>query len=94
MTGTRESALQALDEVLANEPGKVGHDFSEATRRLTAYRQELIQAWRGSRDEADRKTLDAVNSALSVVVGAQFPLGGVPWDSLRQARSSLGSQVR
>ena len=31
-------ALAVIDKLLAEKPEKVGHDFSEATRRLVAWR--------------------------------------------------------
>jgi formate dehydrogenase major subunit len=82
-------ALAAIDTLLANRPEKIGHDFSEATRRLTAWREDCILRWRETHATEDRRRLDRVNAAISVVVGGQFPLGRVNWDSIETVRRDL-----
>jgi formate dehydrogenase major subunit len=84
------AALAAIDTLLADRPEKVGHDFSEATRRLTAWREHCIARWRETQADEDRRRLDRVNAAISVVVGGQFPLGPVNWDSIESVRRDLG----
>ena len=86
---TGEHALAVIDKLLAERPEKVGHDFSEATRCLSAYRDELIGAWRESGAEHDRLRLARTNAVLSVVMGGHFPLGPVPWPHLETAREQL-----
>jgi hypothetical protein len=85
------AALHALDKLLSEQPGKVGHDFSEATRRVVAYRDELVAIWRKTRTEADRHRMAQANAVLSVVVGSQFPIGAVPWPHLAAARDQLAT---
>jgi hypothetical protein len=82
-------ALAAIDQVLADRPDKVGHDFSGATRRLAAWRDALAQRWRASADSDDRRALERVNAALSVILGGQFPLGQVPWPEIERVRQDL-----
>ncbi len=84
-------ALQAIDKLLADKPEKVGHDFSEASRRLCAWRDELVERWRLTRDEDDRRNLERVNAAISVVVGGQFPMGHVPWPEIEKVRNDLAA---
>ncbi len=84
-------ALRILDKLLAERPEKVGHDFSEASRWLTGYRDELIAVWRRTGAERDRERLARVNAVLSVVLGGHFPLGGVPWQHIEQARKALSA---
>ena len=86
-----DAALRLIDKLLAERPERVGHDFSEATRCLTACRDELIEAWRHSGGDTDRQRLTRVNAVLSVVVGGHFPLGQVPWKSIEQARAQLAN---
>jgi formate dehydrogenase major subunit len=81
--------LQAIDALLADKPDKVGHDFSEATRRLCAWRDQFIQRWRQTHSDEDRRNLERVNAAISVVVGGQFPLGSVPWTEIEKVRGDL-----
>jgi formate dehydrogenase major subunit len=87
------AVLRALDKVLADKPNKVGHDFSEATRCVSAWRDALIARWRQSRAPADRRNLERANAALSVVVGGQFPLGEVPWPHLERTRQDLAEMI-
>jgi len=86
-----DAALRLIDKLLAERPERVGHDFSEATRCVVAYRDELIAVWRRSGAEADRQRLARVNAVLSVVVGGHYPLGEIPWTSIEQARTQLAT---
>jgi formate dehydrogenase major subunit len=81
--------LAAIDKLLADRPEMVGHDFSEATRRLTVWRDRCIGQWRETRTAADRQRLERVNAAVSVLVGGQFPLGSVKWESIENMRRDL-----
>ena len=84
-------AIAAIDQVLSDRPNKVGHDFSDATRHLASWRDALAQRWRRSAAEADRRALERVNAAISVILGGQFPLGQVPWQEIEKVRQDLGS---
>lgn len=84
-------ALAAIDQVLADRPNKVSHDFSVATRQLAIWRDALAQRWRQSAAEIDRRALERVNAALSVILGGQFPLGQVPWPEIERVREDLRS---
>ena len=88
------AALRAIDKLLAERPRKVGQDFSEATRSVTAYRDQLIAIWRDSGSQADFDRLAAVNSVLSVVIGGHFPLGDVPWGHIEKARRQLADNLK
>lgn len=84
-------AVQAIEKLLAHRPEKVGHDFSEATRRLVAWRAQLIDRWRQTQAGADKRNLERVNAAISVVVGGQFPLGSVPWPHIERVQNDLAA---
>lgn len=84
-------AVQAIDRLLAERPEKVGHDFSEATRRLIAWREQLINRWRQTEMDVDKRNLERVNAGISVVVGGQFPLGSIPWPQIEQVRDDLAA---
>ena len=87
---TGSKALTAIDQLLADRPDKVGHDFSAATRHLVAWRDALAQNWRRSAAEEDRRALERLNAGLSVILGGQFPLGQVPWPEIQSIRQDLG----
>lgn len=84
-------ALQAIDKLLRDKPEKVGNDFSEATRLLCAWRDRLIEHRRETQAEGDRRDLERVNAAISVIVGGQFPLGSVPWPKIERVRDDLAA---
>jgi hypothetical protein len=87
------AALRIVDKLLVERPTKVGHDFSEATRCLSAFRDELIDHCRRNPSTADRQRLTSVNTVLAIVVGAHFPLGDIPWPKVEQARSLLATAL-
>jgi formate dehydrogenase major subunit len=92
--GPGKRALALIDNLLAERPEKVGHDFSEATRCLSAFRNDLIGRLRATGAEADRARLDGTNAVLSAVVGGHFPLGGIPWEHIEKARGRLAAVLR
>ena len=89
MDRSAAASLRVLDTLLSERPNRVGHDFTEATRWLTAYRDELIMIWRRTGSEADRTRLAAINAVISVIVGGHYPLADIPWDAIEQARHQL-----
>jgi formate dehydrogenase major subunit len=90
-TDLGSDALGAIDKLLRDRPEKVGHDFSEATRLLCTWRDCLIERWRHAQAENHRRDLERVNAAISVVVGGQFPLGGVPWLAIEKVRDDIAT---
>lgn len=87
------TALRLVDKLLAERPTKVGHDFSEATRCLAAFRDELIHHSRANPSSQDRERLAKVNTVLAVIVGAHFPLGEIPWSQIEKARGLLAATL-
>ncbi len=91
MDRAADNALRMLDKLLAERPDRVGHDFSEATRWLAAYRDGLTTIWRRSGSETDRRRLTQINSVLSVVIGGHYPLADIPWPHIETARTVLAN---
>ena len=88
-------ALVAIDAALAQRPHKGGHQFSAATRCLSAYRDGLIGDLRAGRAVPDtRARLGRVNAVISIVLAGQFPLDKVPWTGIEAARSTLAEVLR
>ncbi len=89
------AALAALDAALRTRPAKDGHEFAQATQCLVAFRNRLTDRQReGKREGADVSTaLDQVNALISVVLGAHFPLGTVPWPAVERARAALAKLI-
>jgi hypothetical protein len=83
-------ALSHLDALLLKAPRADSTLFSYCTQCLAVLRDELIAAHRAGTPSAEARTrLAHVNAIISVVMAGHFPLGPVPWDELRKARSWL-----
>ena len=88
------AALAALDAALACRPEKDGPKFSAAMRCLCIWRDEIRAQHRARRaDPFTQRELDGVNAAISVTIGAHYPLGEIPWDELEVARALLAALV-
>lgn len=81
-------ALADLDAVLAKKPEKDDYALTEATQKLCAWRDRLIDAARGG-GEAERNRLERANAVISIVVAMHFPAGPIPWEALAGARDWL-----
>jgi len=86
-------ALRLVDKLLAERPDKVTHDFSAATRCLTAFRDDLVEDWRANRSEAARERMAKANAVISVIVGGHYPRGDIPWQHILEARKQLATLV-
>lgn len=85
----RTRALAALDRAMDEPPADAKDDLTEAVRSVAALRDELAGAWRRTEAAEDRRRLDAVNAILSLLAGLEYPLGGMKWKRLGEARDSL-----
>lgn len=87
-------ARAAVDQVLHDRPNKIGHDFSEAVIGLSKLREQVIAERRADpTSEALLHRLGRLNSVLSVLIGAHYPLGDIPWDCLEKSRGVLAEIV-
>jgi hypothetical protein len=82
-------AIAAIDRLLADQPEKVAHDFSAATRCLASWRDALVRRRRDLPAGGDHHALERVNAAISVILGGEFPLGKVPWREIDRVRQLL-----
>jgi hypothetical protein len=82
--GDCREAIRCLDRAMAELPAKLSEDVDEAERVLARVRDRLIELAR--RERRRPVALDRVNVALSLVVGVEYPLGGLHRDVVRQAR--------
>ncbi len=84
------AALAELDKALAAKPEVDGHIFSRAAHELSSLRDGMASRQREVGATANsRRRLEHVNAVISVVLGAHFPLGSVPWEELQKARNWL-----
>lgn len=88
-------ALAAFDDALSHAPHKDGHALSETSRCLSHLRDALIACQRESGiTEASASRLETVNGVISLCLAAHFPLGDIPWPSIRQGRDALERVVQ
>jgi HPt (histidine-containing phosphotransfer) domain-containing protein len=94
MSNLREQALRQMDEALEKPPAELKAELDVVERTVAALRDELISQLRTSPDSRTREELDQVNAALSLIVGLEYPVGGIQREMLKQARSALRSPAR
>jgi hypothetical protein len=83
-----EPALDALDRALGDQSDY--GDLVEASRRLVALRDMLIaERRRGTPDPEHR--LERLNTILSLVVAAEYPLEGARHERVATARQELAA---
>ena len=90
-----DESLAALDRALAARPHRDGQAFTEATKPMCAYRDELRYALRDTPDDLVlRRQLKAANLAITLMLAGHFPLGDMPWDQIETLRDHLEAMRR
>jgi hypothetical protein len=92
--GAGREALEQIRKVLAERPKRDGHALTAAVQALTEYRDHYVERHRREGGSRYRATLERINAVVSVVLGAEFPLGEVPWGELEKARDWLNDILR
>jgi hypothetical protein len=82
-------AIHLLDDALEKPPAELRAEVDVAERKIATLRDELIERLRASSDGQTRTALDKVNVALTLVVGLEYPMGGLQRKMLEQARTTL-----
>lgn len=89
-----EAALAKLDHIIDEQPKRLSEAFSEAVRCVVRLRDALIERRRSDASDAAAKDwLERTNAMLSLLVGAEYPLKAVHWDSASQARDALRAML-
>ena len=87
-----DASVEALDRALAARPRRDGQAFSEATKPMCAYRDELRHVVRADPGDLDaRRRLRAANLAVTLMLAGHYPLGDMPWDQLDALRTHLSA---
>ncbi|HEV7666061.1 MAG TPA: hypothetical protein VGQ62_21190 [Chloroflexota bacterium] len=90
------AALELLDGALNRPPLELKAEVDDAERAVVALRDNLIDRCRQTENRPDsalRQALDQVNVALSLVVGIEYPVGGLQRALIQQARQVLAALV-
>ena len=84
------AAVSALDRLLEKHPQNLEGALVEATRCLVALRGRLTAMSREApHDRTWCDQLAQVNAVLSVLMAGHYPIEGVRWDCIKQARDAL-----
>lgn len=84
----RQDAVRLIDDALQKPPAELKAEVDDAERLVVGLRDALIERLRGG-DASVRTALDNVNAALSLIVGIEYPLGGLQRSMLDQAHKAL-----
>lgn len=85
-----ENVRATLDALLDKPAAEAHADLYIVERQLTALRDALILLLRENRAvEVNRPLLNQVNATISLIVGCEYPKGGVQWELLTQAKDAL-----
>ncbi|MBV9580183.1 MAG: hypothetical protein JO057_16470 [Chloroflexi bacterium] len=85
----RTQALQLLDEAIQKPPAELKAEVDVAEQRIATLRDVLIDQLRSGSVAEARAALDSVNVALTLVVGLEYPMGGLQRNMLEDAREVL-----
>ena len=88
-----QKGLDALEAVLASKAPPEKDLIAEATRCVARYRDALIESRRHGEASADGR-LREVNSLLSELVAAEFPLVGVRRKRIEAARDAYRGMIQ
>ena len=86
-------AIQLLSDAIDKPPTELKAEVDEAERAVVALRDELIERWRATSAVDVRQALDSANVALSLIVGLEYPMGGLQRGMLDEARTVLQSAL-
>ena len=85
-------AIAALDQLLAKHPENPEQAFVAATATLVHLRDRLIAMSREAPLTEDaRAQLRHTNAVLSVLMAGHYPVEGMRWDCIKQARDALSA---
>jgi hypothetical protein len=82
-------ALHLVEDALKKPPAELKAEVDVAERTIAGLRDALIGDVRAAPRAELRVALDNVNTALSAVVGIEYPVGGLQRELLEQARTAL-----
>lgn len=84
-----ETAIAALDEVIASGPQVAHEDVASAVQCVAAMRNHMLAEARNG--GVSRACLDQANALLSLAYGAQAPLMGLHLHRIGQTRDGLAA---
>jgi hypothetical protein len=86
----RRAAVAALDPALEDRPDNTYHDLAEVVRCLVLLRAASTAT---RREGAPGGRLERYNAVLSMVIGGEYPLAGLPRGRFHKARDQFASRL-
>src|SRR3954454_16851365 len=88
-----DEADRLLGECLRGKPSEITSEIDDAERGLVRFRDGIINELRAHPNSDDaprlRAALVGANQAMSLVVGVEYPAGGIQIKFLEQARATV-----
>lgn len=81
------AALTILNQTMQLPAAEAHQELYRVERQVVAWRDGLIADLRAGEDVAE--PLRQANAILSLIVGCEYPVGGIQWKLLEQAREAL-----
>jgi hypothetical protein len=85
----RAEALRLLEDALKKRSTELKSEVDDAERAVAVLRDAWIDRLRAHPMPWLRQNLDVTNVSLSLIVGLEYPMGGLQRDMLDQARQAL-----
>jgi hypothetical protein len=84
-----DQAIRLMEDALRKPPAELKAEVDVVERAVVMLRNSLIARRRESPSEQVEARLEQVNVALSLIVGLEYPIGGLQRPMLEQAQSVL-----
>lgn len=96
LTTQCQEIVAKLDQALQTSPRQIKQEVDEVESLLAQLRDRLIDQLRYERSSPmasyRRIMLDRCNTALSLVIGVEYPAAGIQRSALQQARDLLAQE--
>jgi hypothetical protein len=87
-------AIGALERLLAEHPKNPEGELVEATAALVRLRDRLIAMNRETPLAGHaRERLQNTNAVISILMAGHYPIEGMRWDCIKQARDALSASA-
>lgn len=83
--------LAAFNQLSLEDGPRTGRELGDVVQQLVRIRDELILAKRGGAPCGEG--LNRINAILSTIFGTEFPVDGLPWKRVCEARNALKEMV-
>jgi hypothetical protein len=86
-----DAILAAFNQLSLEEGPRTGREIADIVQQLVHVRDELIAAQRAGTPCGE--WLQRVNAIISTIFGTEFPVGGLQWKRVCEAREALKKMI-